>query len=139
MALTKRVWKWGDLLLAAITIVVAFSLWGVSALSARSAEASGALAIVRDAEGEETRYSLVAGSPPKDIDMKSGGYSYVLRFENGRIRVLEADCPDKVCVVTGWLSRPGQTAACVPGRLMVRIIADKGDGGVLPDVDVVSK
>ena len=62
-----------------------------------------------------------------------------MRFENGRIRVLEADCPDKVCVVTGWLSRPGQTAACVPGRLMVRIIADKGDGGVLPDVDVVSK
>ena len=69
----------------------------------------------------------------------SGGYTYILQFDNGRVRVLEADCPDRVCVVTGWLSRPGQTAACVPGRLMVRIVADPGEGGVTPGVDVVSK
>jgi len=45
----------------------------------------------------------------------------VLQVEPGCIYYLEADCPDQVCVRTGKLTRPGDTAACVPAGTVVRL------------------
>jgi len=45
----------------------------------------------------------------------------VIVAENGRVRFKEAHCPDQLCVKTGWLTKPGQTAACLPARVMIRI------------------
>jgi hypothetical protein len=50
-----------------------------------------------------------------------GDYRIVLVAEHGRIRFLSSDCPDQVCVRTGWLTAAGQSAACVPGRVLVRL------------------
>lgn len=38
-----------------------------------------------------------------------------------RIRFINADCPDKVCERTGWLSRTGESAVCLPNRIAVTI------------------
>lgn len=45
----------------------------------------------------------------------------VLLVENGSIRFLDADCPDKLCVKSGALSKNGDTAACVPNKVVVII------------------
>lgn len=50
-----------------------------------------------------------------------GQYQEIVRVEKGRIRFLQADCPDKICVNTGWLSRPGDMAVCLPNRVVVKI------------------
>ncbi len=50
-----------------------------------------------------------------------GEYPGIIEAENGRIRFLEADCPDKVCVRTGWISRNGQIAVCLPDNIMIKI------------------
>ncbi len=42
----------------------------------------------------------------------------------GRVRVTRSDCPDKVCVHSGWINRPGQMVVCLPNRVVVRIISD---------------
>ena len=47
--------------------------------------------------------------------------SVVLRVEPGRICYLEADCPDHLCVHTGWLEQAGDTAACLPSRTLVTV------------------
>lgn len=44
-----------------------------------------------------------------------------IELEPGKIRIIDADCPDKVCVKTGWISDPGQTTVCLPHKLMIRI------------------
>ncbi|MDD3244152.1 MAG: NusG domain II-containing protein [Eubacteriales bacterium] len=44
-----------------------------------------------------------------------------VEVKDGRARVCASDCPDQVCVRTGWISRPGQTAVCLPNRLVVRV------------------
>jgi hypothetical protein len=41
--------------------------------------------------------------------------------EKGRIRVLQSECPNKICVNTGWLTKPGDVAICVPGDTIVII------------------
>jgi hypothetical protein len=51
----------------------------------------------------------------------TGTYTDVILIEKGRIRFIEADCPDKVCVKTGWLTRNGEMAACLPNRTIIEI------------------
>lgn len=40
----------------------------------------------------------------------------------GGIRFLSSDCPDKICVNTGWLRLAGQTAACLPNGIVLRVV-----------------
>lgn len=58
-------------------------------------------------------------------------------IEPGRICVSEADCPDRVCVVSGWLSDSAAPIVCLPHRLVIRLEAaeDSLDG----PIDGVSK
>ena len=51
--------------------------------------------------------------------------------ESGKIRVSDADCPDKVCVDMGLKSRRGETITCLPHKLVIEI-----QGGGERDIDV---
>lgn len=42
-------------------------------------------------------------------------------IEPGRICILEADCPDQVCVQAGWLTDSVQPIVCLPHRLVIRL------------------
>ena len=45
----------------------------------------------------------------------------LIRIENEKIAIIEADCPDKICVQTGAISRPGEVIACLPHKLIIEI------------------
>lgn len=45
--------------------------------------------------------------------------------EGGEIRVSEADCPDKICVNMGGVSRSGETITCLPHKLVIEVHNDK--------------
>lgn len=47
-------------------------------------------------------------------------------IENGTIRVAESDCPDKICVAHGAISKKGQTIVCAPNRIVIKIVG-KGE------------
>ncbi len=55
----------------------------------------------------------------------TGVYKNIILIEKGRIRYLESDCPNKVCVNTGWLEKPGDTAVCIPNRTFIKIEGEK--------------
>lgn len=44
-----------------------------------------------------------------------------ISIEPGRIKINDADCPDKLCVKSGWISEPGQTIVCLPHKLIIAI------------------
>lgn len=45
----------------------------------------------------------------------------VIEIKSGRVRVAESNCPNQVCVRTGWVSRPGRTIICVPNRVVIKV------------------
>ena len=45
----------------------------------------------------------------------------VFQIRDGKIAFIHSDCPDKICINTGFLSANGQSAACLPNRLLVKI------------------
>jgi len=62
----------------------------------------------------------------------TGKYLNIIRVEQGRIRFLEANCPDQVCVKTGWLVNNGDIAVCLPNHTIIKVT------GKAENVDIVS-
>ena len=52
--------------------------------------------------------------------------------QNGRIRFYSSDCPDQICVNSGFLGRVGQTAACLPNQTIIVIEGPRN----VDDIDV---
>lgn len=46
----------------------------------------------------------------------------IFEVRDGEIAFVKSDCPDQICVRTGFLSRPGQMAACLPNNLILVMI-----------------
>ncbi|MGE5653556.1 MAG: NusG domain II-containing protein, partial [Bacillota bacterium] len=46
-----------------------------------------------------------------------------IEIEKSRVRVREANCPEQVDVKQGWLTRPGQSAVCLPHRLVLKLVS----------------
>ncbi|MDD3839033.1 MAG: NusG domain II-containing protein [Clostridia bacterium] len=51
----------------------------------------------------------------------------IIEIETGRARVKEANCPDEVCVNTGWIDSPGETVVCLPNKVVIKIIGESED------------
>jgi len=49
--------------------------------------------------------------------------------EKNSIQVEDASCPDKVCIRTGAVSKPGQNIVCLPNKVVV-YIAGAGDSTI---------
>ena len=59
----------------------------------------------------------------KKITTPEGSNTVVI--ENGQVAITEADCPDRVCVATGHISRSHEVIACLPHKLLVEIKPDE--------------
>ena len=73
--------------------------------------------------GEDTR-----------IVLGEGEHTNTLVIENGTARVVEASCPDQICVNQGAVRYAGESIVCLPHKLVVTI-----EGGQPSDVDAETK
>ena len=48
------------------------------------------------------------------------GYD-IVEITDKQVRIVEADCPDKLCINQGWISRSPQQIVCLPNRVSVKI------------------
>jgi len=55
------------------------------------------------------------------------GTSVILEIADGAIAFIQSDCPDQICVHAGSLSHAGQSAACIPNRVAVKIAGQEVD------------
>ena len=55
------------------------------------------------------------------------GEGNVVLAEKGRVRMLSADCPDKLCVQMGWSDSPARPIVCLPNRVTVVITGKNGE------------
>ncbi len=55
------------------------------------------------------------------IVIEGAGGTNTILVEPGRICIEAADCPDQVCVNTGWISDSAAPIVCLPHRLVIRI------------------
>lgn len=81
-------------------------------------------------EGELYRtVDLVNVKKPYTIQV---GQANTVLVEQGRIRVEQADCPDRLCIDMGWSSSPAKPIVCLPNKVLIVV-----DGGPDDEVDLV--
>ncbi len=113
MKLTHKAW---------IGIFAAFLLLcGGLALYLRS-RSSGTVACVYQDGVCIRSIDLSRVAAPYSFTVRDGaGHENVVEVEPGRIRVARANCPDQVCVHTGWLSSGRRPIVCLPAKLTIRL------------------
>lgn len=114
--------KKGDLyfiILIGLILIVTLWFWNQHAQSGSAKDKSLIAEIKRDGKLVD-KLDLNKLKKPKYIKLTDGIHLTVLA-EKGRIRVLDADCPNKICVKAGWLTKPGDMAICVPSDTTVSI------------------
>ena len=101
-----------DLLLAIALILVALSVFFI-------------LRATRD-EGETVVVTVNGETVAQYPLSQSGEYSInggtnILKIEGGEAYILDADCPDLLCVRSGKISLEGDRVVCLPNRVMIEI------------------
>ena len=56
-------------------------------------------------------------------------------FSDGSIAFKESDCPDKICIKSGKLRMVGESAACLPNKIVIKIVS--GEKHNNNDVDLI--
>lgn len=46
-----------------------------------------------------------------------------IEVSDGKIRMPTANCPDQICVLTGYISQPGETIVCLYNQVVVEIVS----------------
>ena len=87
------------------------------------AKPSYGIAVVEKDGKEVCRFDLSEQKTSRIIDI-GGSMNIKLLLEPGAISFYRSDCPDQTCVRTGRLTKPGQAAVCLPGKVSVRVISD---------------
>ncbi len=78
------------------------------------------------------------GKPVKTFDLSvdtefvfENDYVNIITVKNGSILVRDADCPDRVCVYSGKISKSGQTICCLPNKVVIRVFTDNKETDVI--------
>lgn len=84
-------------------------------------------------DGRKTAEYSLSESGTYELSGYAGGYN-TLVIEDGVAYLTEADCPDKLCVKQGKVSKAGETIVCLPHRIVIEVVGE-GEG----EFDAVSK
>jgi hypothetical protein len=84
---------------------------------------------------ENKLVKVVSLTDGTDYDFAVTGHEDVVFhvYADGSIAFVDSDCPDKVCINAGKQKLSGQSSACLPNGLVLRI-APLGDSSDDPDV-----
>ncbi len=118
--------KKGDIIIISVVLVLAL-IRGLIYYVGLDTDEEGAILVIEVSGVEVARKPLIEkGRDVIETYYGPAGETVVQYFERGA-RVLTSDCPDKVCINYGMMDRPGHTNACLPNRVVFRIIGGNDD------------
>ena len=110
-----------DILLVLVILALAVVLLFV--IHSRGREGSYVVVMIRNKE--TARYSMTINgvydiNGDNDNNGDNGNTNRV-EIKDGRVRMIEASCPNHLCIRQGWISLEGQSIVCLPNKVVVRI------------------
>lgn len=115
MKKSKRV-KLGDLIIILILLVI--SIIPFYFLLSPMRESNNIIAVIKVDDKQVKKLSL-----NHDIVWKyqHGNKLNVVKVKNHKIRMIDANCKDQICVKDGWKSKIGDTIICLPHKFLVEL------------------
>lgn len=112
--------KW-DLVLLIALLLLSLVPEGVFIFSGsdRMLEGTKAVVQVNGSVYKEIPLSEHHGTDTFTIQTADGYNTIVVKDQ--KIGIIEADCPDKICIQEGFIRNPGETTVCLPHKVMIEI------------------
>ena len=63
--------------------------------------------------------TLRSGSSITNMNLKRSKGNLLLNIDNGKAKIISADCTHKTCVNTGFISVSGESIVCIPNEVMI--------------------
>ena len=80
-------------------------------------------------DGECVERVVLSDSYHEVFEVQGDQTMCTIEADGKRMRFVQSQCYDHTCERTGWVSRVGDTAVCLPNRMMIKIVgAGSGDG-----------
>lgn len=115
----------GDLILVVVLILIGLGALLYYQVIVPKRQGPGTKVIV-EIEGQvASEFDLSKDLKPLRFDTEHG-YN-VVEIKDGKVRISEADCPDLLCVNTGWRQHVGQVIVCLPHYFVVKVVGQKGN------------
>ncbi|HHV95805.1 MAG TPA: NusG domain II-containing protein [Clostridiaceae bacterium] len=125
----KNKLKPGDFLVVALII----SLAVISTALFVQGEAEATRVVI--SKDGEVLYDVNLEEVKERLEIKNlSEYNELIVIEDGKVRFERSNCPDQVCVRTGWISKPGQAAVCLPAGIIVKIVGEIKDND---EIDII--
>ena len=70
----------------------------------------------------------------KEIIVDDGEHINIIKVEDGIVTMIEANCPDQVCVKSRPIKEDGEMIVCLPNRLYVKVISNNSND----DIDIIA-
>jgi len=109
-----------DVLIIITVIVLALFSWLAFSLFGSVTQGDAVEAVITVDGQEAFRVKL---DQEKTFVVEGFAYPCTVEVKPGQIRMAEAPCPDQICVKTGWINHAGQVIACVPNRVVIKIVS----------------
>lgn len=123
MKLTKSMTK-ADVILIVVLIVLSIAgLFGIFWLGKQTGPVRYISVQVDGVESQ--RIPLDQSTEGKLYSIKTKYGENVIEIHNQAVHVLEADCPDQLCVHQGDIDKDGHMLICLPNRLLVEIVSSE--------------
>lgn len=107
-----------DIILILAMIIISVSTW---LIIDATKTAGGSVVVMIDGK-ESARYPL---NKDAEITIKNGENYNILVIKDSKAEIIEASCPDKLCVKQNEIAYNGETLTCLPHRVTVKVVSDK--------------
>ncbi|MDD3692908.1 MAG: NusG domain II-containing protein [Oscillospiraceae bacterium] len=120
-----------DILIIAIILLSSLIFWGINRLNTTASP------VVAEIYYKSKLVKTISLNNKKDITFSIPQKPNVIfhLYADGSIRFEKSDCRDKICVRSGKLNIVGESAACLPNEIILKIVRKKGDSP--DDLDII--
>ncbi|OQX95113.1 hypothetical protein B6I21_07125 [candidate division KSB1 bacterium 4572_119] len=100
-------------------LILIFFLFGfVSLFALQRYQQPGSTVLIKIANNKIYRYNL---DKDREINLHGPIGTTRILIHKGKVRVIHSDCPQKICVKSGWISGSFEIIVCVPNKIIIAI------------------
>jgi hypothetical protein len=117
-----------------VALVIAASVATMVMITSAKATEKGSVAVIEVNGKPVERITLGQGQPDRLFMIHGFTGWNLVEVKDGRVRVKNSDCRDKVCVGMGWIDTQGRSIVCLPHRVVIRVTGKRGGKGKVDSV-----